>query len=374
MKDPRILKFAQVLVNHSTKVKPGDKVLIETFDAPLKVHLALAEEVFNAGGSPILEMKNMSLQRSLYIHGGEDSFKLAADCELYRMKRMDCYIAIRGGAYELELIDVPGEKMSLFEKFWLKPVHYEERCENTRWVVTRYPSLTLAQSAKMSLEAYEDYFFKVCTEMNWDKLSCAMDNLTELMTKTERVRIVGPGTDLNFSIRGISAAKCDGENNIPDGEVYTAPVKDSVNGTIHYNVPSSYRGFTFENVRLTFKDGRIVEASANDTERIKQIFDTDEGARYVGEFAIGTNPLIDKPMDNILFDEKIGGSLHFTPGDSIPNDSGNGNQSSIHWDLVLIQTEEYGGGELYFDDVLIRKDGVYVVDKLKSLNKENLLD
>ena len=202
-------------------------------------------------------------------------------------------------------------------------------------------------------------------------MSAAMDSLVDLMNRTDKVRIKGPGTDIEFSVKGIPAIKCAGEMNIPDGEVYTAPVKDSVNGVISYNTPSVYQGFTYENVRLEFKDGKIIKASANDDKRINEVFDTDEGARYVGEFAIGVNPYILNPMKDILFDEKIMGSIHFTPGCSY-DDVPNGNKSSIHWDLVLIQTSEYGGGEIYFDDVLIRKDGKFVIPELECLNPENL--
>ena len=199
-----------------------------------------------------------------------------------------------------------------------------------------------------------------------------MDNLVELMNRTDKVRIVGKGTDISFSIKDIPAIKCAGEMNIPDGEVYTAPVKDSVNGTIAYNTPTEYQGVTYTDVTLKFENGKIVEATANDNERVNKVFDTDEGARYVGEFAIGVNPFITKAMKNILFDEKIRGSIHFTPGNAY-EDADNGNRSAIHWDLVLIQTEEYGGGEIYFDDVLIRKDGIFVLDELKCLNPENLM-
>ncbi|MBC8205504.1 MAG: aminopeptidase, partial [FCB group bacterium] len=223
-----------------------------------------------------------------------------------------------------------------------------------------------------SSEAFEDFFFNACTGLDWEKASAAMDKLAAYMDKTDRVRLLGEGTDLTFSIKGLPAIKCAGQFNIPDGEVFTAPVKDSVNGVISYNAASSYRGFTFENIRLTFKDGKITDAKANDTKRINEVFDSDEGARYVGEFAVGVHPGIDKPMDDILFDEKIGGSIHFTPGNCY-HECDNGNKSAIHWDLVLIQTLEYGGGEMYFDDILVRKDGRWVVEELKGLNKENLL-
>ena len=191
------------------------------------------------------------------------------------------------------------------------------------------------------------------------------------MEKTDKVRLVAPGTDLRFSIKGLPAIKCAGTCNIPDGEVYTAPVKDSVNGVISYNAPSMQQGLKYENVRLEFKNGKIVSATSNYPEQINKIFDTDDGARYVGEFAIGVNPYVNVPMGDILFDEKIAGSIHFTPG-CCYDECDNGNHSSIHWDLVLIMTEKYGGGEIYFDDVLIRKNGLFVLPELECLNPENL--
>ena len=203
-------------------------------------------------------------------------------------------------------------------------------------------------------------------------MSKAMDKLVDLMNKTDKVRLVSKDTDISFSIKDIPAIKCAGEMNIPDGEVYTAPVKDSVNGVITYNTPSLHSGFTYENIQLTFKDGKIIKATANNTEKINEVFDIDEGARFVGEFAIGVNPYILEPMKDTLFDEKITGSIHFTPG-ACYEDAPNGNDSALHWDLVLIQRPEYGGGEIYFDDVLIRKDGIFVLDELKCLNPENLI-
>jgi aminopeptidase len=194
-----------------------------------------------------------------------------------------------------------------------------------------------------------------------------MDPLVQLLERTDKVQIKGPGTDLTFSIKNIPVIKCDGEKNIPDGEVYTAPVKDSVNGVIRYNTPSPHDGFVFKDMELTFEKGKIIKAVSNDSDRCNAIFDTDDGARYVGEFAFGVNPQIHDAMGDILFDEKIAGSIHFTPGASY-DDAFNGNKSAVHWDLVLIQTPAYGGGEIYLDDVLVRKDGLFVIDELKGLN------
>jgi aminopeptidase len=228
----------------------------------------------------------------------------------------------------------------------------------------------MAQLGGMNTEKFADFYYDVCT-LDYKKMSDAMDNLVELMNRTDKVHIKGEGTDLSFSIKDIPAIKCAGEMNIPDGEVFTAPVRDSVNGYVTFNTPSVHEGKTFENIRLEFEKGKIVKATANYTEHLNKTLDTDEGARYVGEFAIGVNPYILDPMKDTLFDEKICGSFHFTPG-TCYDEAPNGNNSAIHWDLVCIQTEQYGGGEIWFDDTLIRKNGIFVIEQLLCLNPENL--
>jgi aminopeptidase len=202
--------------------------------------------------------------------------------------------------------------------------------------------------------------------VDYGKMSKAMDPLASLMAKTDRVRIVGPGTDLAFSIKGIPPIKCDGHRNIPDGEVYTAPVRNSIDGEITYNTPSIYESAVYDKIHLVFKNGKIIRADcAGDGTQLNKIFDTDPGARYVGEFSFGINPNIRKPMKDTLFDEKIFGSIHLTPGQCY-DEAPNGNKSAIHWDLVLIQTKEFGGGQIYFDDQLIRHDGLFVHPALKD--------
>ena len=287
---------------------------------------------------------------------------------MYQMKGMDAYIAVRASDNTSELSDVPSDKLNLYSKM-LRPV-IDERVDHTKWVIMRYPNNSMAQLSNMSLEAFENFYYDVCT-LDYAKMSEAMDPLVDLMNRTDKVRIVSPGTDLTFSIKGIPAIKCAGECNIPDGEVYTAPVKNSVNGVISYNTVSLEQGFTYDNIVFRIEDGKIVEAHSNDDVRINALLDTDEGARYFGEFAIGVNPYVLHPMKDTLFDEKICGSIHFTPGASY-EDAPNGNKSAVHWDLVLIQREDYGGGEIWFDDVLIRKDGIFGLPELKGLNPENL--
>ncbi|MDE7422372.1 MAG: aminopeptidase [Lachnospiraceae bacterium] len=369
--DERIKKLAGNLVNYSMEVKPGDKVYVHYIGRSTRdLARAIIKEVYKAGGVPFPHYTDNQVLRETLLHCTKEQLELMAKIDKEEMEAMDCYVAVRGSDNVAELADVPAEKMQLYDLYYATPVHHETRVKKTRWVVLRYPNEAMAQLSNTSLEAFEDFYFDVCT-LDYSRMAKAMESLVNYMNRTNKVRIVGSGTDLTFSIKDIPAVPCAGQMNIPDGEVYTAPVRDSVNGVITYNTPSLYQGFTFENVCLEFKDGKIVKATANDTSRINEIFDTDEGARYVGEFAIGVNPYVKKPMKDILFDEKIMGSFHFTPGNCY-EDADNGNESSIHWDLVNIQTKEWGGGEIYFDDVLIRKDGMFVVEELLCLNPENL--
>ncbi|OMF99399.1 aminopeptidase [Paenibacillus sp. FSL R7-0337] len=370
MNDPRIQKLAANLVGYSVNVQPGENVLVEMIGSERDLIKAVVEEVGKAGGRAFVQLTDRTVLRSMLKYATPEGIKTWAEIDLNRMKQMDCYIGIRAGENVNDLSDVPEENMKLYNSLYSHPVHSEQRVKHTKWVVLRYPNASMAQLANTSTEAFEDFYFEVCN-LDYAKMDKAQDSLAELMRRTDKVRIAGPGTDLTFSIKGIGAEKCSGQKNIPDGEVYSAPVRDSVNGTISYNAASIYNGVTFENVKFTFENGRIVEATSNDSARLNEILDSDDGARHIGEFAIGFNPYILHPMKDILFDEKIAGSLHFTPGQAY-DVTDNGNRSSIHWDLVLIQRPDYGGGEIYFDDVLIRKDGIFVVPELEGLNPENL--
>lgn len=370
MIDSRLERLADVLVNYSTRVQPGENVLIEAFGIDNALVRLLVQKVHQAGGHPFVNLRDHQVIRELLLNATEAQIATWAEYDVEQMKKMQAYIGIRGGGNIYELSDVPDDKMKLYNQIYGHNVHLNIRVKKTKWVILRYPNPSMAQLSSMSTDAFEKFYFDVCT-MDYEKMNKAMDSLVQLMDKTDKVRLVGPGTDLTFSIKGIPAIKCAGEMNIPDGEVFTAPVRESVNGTISYNTPSPYNGFVYENIKLTFKDGKIIEATANDTERINKIFDTDAGARYVGEFAIGLNPYILNPMKDILFDEKICGSIHFTPGQDY-DEAPNGNESAVHWDLVLIQRPEWGGGEIYFDDRLIRKDGLFTLPELEALNPENL--
>lgn len=371
MLDPRMKKLADVLVKYSCRVQPGERVQIDAFDIPDEMCSVLIKTVVEAGGLPFIENLHPRVRRTLMMNCTPEQMQIMRERDLEHMKKMQCYIAVRGGYNNTENSDIPDEKMKIFKNYYSKEV-LDQRVKHTKWVVLRWPTPSMAQLAGMSTEAFEDMFFDVCT-LDYSKMAKAEDVLKERFERTDKVRIIGPtDTDLTFSIKGIPAVPCVGDRNIPDGELFTAPVKDSVNGIIHYNAGTIYDSKPFDDIRLVFKDGKIIEATGSDTKALNEILDTDEGARYVGEFSLGFNPYIKKAMRDILFDEKISGSLHFTPGQSY-QEADNGNHSKIHWDMVLIQLPEYGGGEIWFDDELIRKDGLFVPEYLHCLNPENLV-
>jgi len=366
MKDKRNEILAKNLVNYSVSLKSGETIMIEIKG---KETLELAKEIIKeatrVGGIPFWYYNDESLQRNWVMGASEEQFKAAGRLHLKLMKECDAYLGLRGSDNPFDLADIDSKQTKLNQKLFYKPVHLEQRVKRTKWCVLRFPNNAMAQLAETSQEKFEEFYYNVCN-LNYARMSKAMNPLVRILEKTDKVRIVGPDTDLSFSIKGIPVVKCDGTRNIPDGEVYTAPVRNSVNGHITYNTPSLHDGVTFNKIRFGFRKGKIIDASCEGyTDKLNEILDTDKGARYIGEFAIGVNPYIKHPMKDTLFDEKIAGSFHFTPGQCY-DEAPNGNQSAIHWDLVMIQRTDYGGGEIYFDDKLFRKNGVFVDKKLEQ--------
>jgi aminopeptidase len=368
MHDSRYDDLSRVLIRHSTALKPGEKVLIDAFDIPEEFVVTLVRAVRAAKGVPFVQIQNARVNRELAMEISAAQLDISASLELARMKKMDAYIAVRGSHNITEMSDVPDDRMQLLMGK-MRPV-LDWRINKTKWVVLRWPTPAMAQQAQKSTAAFEDFFFKVCT-LDYSRMAPGMKALKELMDRTDRVHIKGPGTDLRFSIKGIGAVSCGGDRNIPDGEVFTAPVRDSVEGEVTFNAPTIYQGIAFENIRLAFAKGRVVDATGSNTTALNHILDSDAGARYIGEFAIGFNPYVLHPMRDILFDEKIAGSFHFTPGQAY-SVGGNGNKSRIHWDMVNIQRPDYGGGEIRFDGKLIRRDGLFLPNALKKLNPDFL--
>jgi len=364
MTDPRYRKLAKLLVEYSTALKKGDLVLLDMIDVPDEFSVELMRAARTAGATPLIEVRHTRINREILRATNDRHSRLLRDLELYRMKKVQAYIAVRGSDNATENADVPGDRMALYARTTRSVLNY--RVRKTRWCVLRWPTPSMAQAAGMSTEAFEDLYFDVCT-LDYRKMARAMVPLHRRMKRADSVRIKGPGTDLVFSIKGIGAQMCKGDRNIPDGEVFSCPVRASINGCIQFNTPTLYAGTKFENTSLEFKQGQIVKATASNSRRLNEILDTDPGARYTGEFSLGFNPFILNPICDILFDEKIAGSLHLTPGQAY-EDCDNGNRSAVHWDMVLIQRPEWGGGEVWFDGELIRKNGLFVPRDLKPLN------
>jgi len=370
--DPRNTKLAEQLIDYSVKLQKGEKIYIEIkgLDA-MELGKELVRVATLRGGVPFWYYNDETLSRGFIKNADEEQFTAWGQFHLPVMEAVDAYVGVRGSTNPFDLADVDSDRMKWHDKAYWDTVHIPVRLKK-KWVVLRYPNPSMAQLAERATEEFADFYFQVCT-LDYAKMSKAMDPLAELIKKTDRVKILAPGTDLEFSVKDIGAVKCDGGRNIPDGEIYTAPVRDSMNGTIQYNTATMRSGMLFKDICFQVKDGKIVEAtcSTGDQQKLNDILDVDEGARYFGEFAMGVNPYITKPMLDTLFDEKIGGSFHLTPGNAYES-AFNGNKSALHWDLVLIQTPEWGGGEIWFDDVLIRKDGLFVLPELEGLNPEGL--
>ena len=372
-KDERLKKYAENIVKNSIELKRGERVFIEGFSDSVK---DLFNEIIVAatkvGAVPFWYFNDNAFIKSFVDNASEKQMEAFGKMHAEVMGKCDAYIAVRGYDDMFMMADIKPKQMQMYQKLFYTPVHFDIRVPKTRWVVMRYPNNTMAALSRMSTTAFEDFYFNACL-LDYKKMGKAMLPLKKLMDKTDKVRLVAPGTDLSFSLKGLKAVICDGDRNLPDGEVYSAPVKNSINGVIQFNTDTVYGGEYFSNIRLEFKDGKIVKGTSTaNNDKFQRLLNHDAGSRYMGEFAIGVNPYVTKPMLDILFDEKIAGSIHMAIGNSYDDETFNGNRSDIHWDLVLIQTPEWGGGEIWFDGKLIRKDGRFVLKELEGLNPEKL--
>ncbi|MGN0961165.1 MAG: aminopeptidase [Christensenellales bacterium] len=363
-------ELARKLVNYSCSVKKGEKVLITYSDTSASFIETLIEEITKVGAIPLVYRLDKRIKRRLLLNSSDEMFNYYREMVTPIMQSCDAVILIGGSLNDFELSDVPSSTMSSFSRLYVEPVHFKIRCSK-KWVLLRYPTYGFAQSSCMSSEKFAEFFFNVCT-LDYAKMDKKMDPLKELMEKTDKVRIETPTTNLQFSIKGLPAIKCSGQCNIPDGELYTAPVKDSINGTIVFNVPAVNNGVEYNNIRLTFENGKIVDFDCNNKEKFREILDTDEGSRYMGEFSFGLNPYCVTSLKDILFDEKMSSSIHMAIGSSY-DDCYNGNKSAVHLDLIQSHTPANGGGKIYFDDTLIYQDGKFILPNLVALNSENLL-
>lgn len=370
MKDERIKKLAYNLLHYSCNLQKGQNIVIEASVESKDLVKELVREVYAIGGCPFVRLSDSEISREIFMGMTEDHAQKMCKYTLPMFEEAAAYIGISSSYNKFETADVPNEKKQIYSKIYSKPVHIDTRVCKTNWVILNYPNPALAQMAQMSTEVFEDFFFDVCT-LDYSKMDKAMQQLKTLMEKTDKVRLVAPDTDLTFSIKGQPAIICSGKCNIPDGEIYTSPLKTSINGKIHFNIPSLYKGIVHNDITLEFRDGQVVRETSSNTKQLTAELNVDAGARYVGEFAIGVNPYVTKPMYDTLFDEKMSGSIHMALGNAY-DDAPNGNQSQNHWDIVLSMTPENNGGQIYFDDVLVRDNGRFVLPELQCLNPENL--
>ncbi|MCL2756344.1 MAG: aminopeptidase [Firmicutes bacterium] len=370
MKDPRITELAHNLLSHSCRLEKGQSVIIEGSHESKDLIIALVKRCYEIGAMPFVRLSHEQISRELLMGTTEEQTKLSCKYAKPLFEEASAYIGIGASSNVFETSDVPVENKNIYTKYYAKPIHKDIRVKKTKWVILRYPNPSMAQLAQSSLEAFSDFFFDVCN-LDYTKMEAAMKPLKKLIERTDRVRIIATDTDLSFSIKGQKAVICSGRQNIPDGEIFTSPIKNSVNGKIRFNIPSLCKGIVHNDVTLEFKDGKVINASSSNTKALENELDSDEGARYIGEFAFGVNPFIAKPMYDTLFDEKMRGSIHLALG-SCYEDASNGNKSQVHWDIVQSHEPEFGGGEIYFDDILIRKDGRFMIEELLGLNPENL--
>jgi aminopeptidase len=371
MKDRRLDRLAEIFLTHSLSLEKGDGFLVSASVEALPLVHAIIDLSGRMGVFPVVELNDeeaVRLRTSLFDPADASAMAFldaSARWDLARWQDLKGRISIRGVGNDSEMSGVPADRMRLVADR-MRPV--QDLVVNQRkWVLFDWPTKGMAQKAGMPFSEFFDYTMAIA-DLDYARLEADETLLAGYMAKTDTVRIEGPGTDLAFSIRGIPAVCCCGRRNIPDGEVYTAPVAGTAEGHVTYNVPTSYWGRNFRNVRLEFRKGVVTNASCDgDSSALSGILDSDPGARRLGEFSFGVNNAIREPIGNILFDEKIGGSFHLTPGSAYVR-ADNGNRSAIHWDLVCIQRADHGGGRIYLDGLLVREDGRFLPDDLQGLN------
>ncbi|MEX2463121.1 MAG: aminopeptidase [Balneolaceae bacterium] len=359
-------ELAQQLIQHSTELKRGENILLQLVGLNgIGLIRALVDATREMGANPFVKIEDSETNRILLENGNDEFWKLQSSADqLPLMKQMDAFIGIRAAENIYENSGVSKQANDAYSKHFLNPVHFKQRVEHTKWVVLRYPSPAFAMNAKMTTTEFVQFYYDSCL-LDYSKLEEAMKPLEEILKKTDQIHLKGHGTDIRFSVKGQNWIPCFGKRNIPDGELFSSPLIDSVNGEITY-APSVYQGKPFEFVKLLVKDGVVRDFDSSNNDALKEILDTDDGSRRFGEFSFGLNPVIQNPMYDILFDEKIYGSNHLTLGKDYAI-AANGNSSNIHWDLVCI------GADVYLDGERVREGRLFVKEELKGLNPDQLL-
>lgn len=369
MTDTRINKFAQILVDHSTQVKPGDRVAITTSTSAVPLVKELYKLVLLRGGHPHVLMDFPGQEELFITHAGEDQIQYVPRFHKMAFEEFEVLIKIRADENTRSLAGVDPERQARRQKTIFSLIQSQlvrGADKSLRWVSTIFPTNAYAMEADMSLDAYEDFVFRAMHAddgtpnpvAHWQDVKASQQAIIERIQGHDRVELRGPHVDLSLSIKGRTFKNACGENNMPDGEIYTGPVENSANGWVHYTYPAMYQGRIVDGIQLEFKDGKVVQASATENEEyLLKNLETDAGARYIGEFAIGTNFEIDRFTKSILFDEKIGGTFHMALGAGYP-ETGSQNKSDIHWDMICDLRQD---SEILVDGEVVYRNGQFVI-------------
>ena len=367
MIDHRVEALAQILVRYSTKVKTGDVCSIAASTAAEPLVQAIYEEVLRAGGLPVMQLQPSGAQAAFFELASDEQLDWVAPTTEWAVENADVHISVMASLNTRELSQIDPKKQARAQKARKTIMETSMRRaaeDRYRWSLTLFPTHAYASEAGMSLPAYEDFYYAACLAVDgdpvsaWERQSDQTCRLTEWIQGREEVRIQAEGTDITLGVAGRSWVPCVGEHNMPDGEFFTGPVEDSVNGDIRFSFPASYGGRTVSGVCLRFEDGKVVEATAEQGEDfLHEMLDADDGARRLGELGIGTNFGIATGTKEILLDEKIGGTVHMAVGMSYP-ETGGQNSSAVHWDMVCDLRE---GGSITVDGEELQRDGRFLV-------------
>lgn len=355
MADDRIQKAAKIIVDYSTKVKKGEYVQIIADYAAKDIVLEVYKQVLLKGAYPLVHLSVPGMAYTYYKHATDEQLKHFPKLAMHEMKNTDAVIFIGASSNTKELANIDPKRIAVRQK--TTEALFKERSENTKWVIFYYPTGALAQGAGMSLEEFSDFVFGSVI-VDYKKMSKSQEKLKKLIDKGKKIRITAKNTDVTFNITGRKGVKCDGRYNLPDGEVFTSPVENSAEGAIEFSYPALLQGKEVEGIKLEFKKGKVVKATAKKNQDfLRKVLETDKGSKFVGEVGIGVNYKINKFVKNILFDEKIGGTIHIALGKSY-KEAGGKNESAIHWDIV---TSLKKGGKIYIDGKLVQKDGKFLI-------------
>ncbi|MCL2149884.1 MAG: aminopeptidase [Dehalococcoidia bacterium] len=367
MADIRIEKLAELLVGYSVGVKPGDKVAIVAPAIAAPLTRAIYAKVLQAGGFPWVMASSADTMELLYRYGSREQLEYVHEGQRLITEKYDVRIVIIGEENTKALSRIDPAKMVIYDQARTELTDAMMRrsaAGELRWVLAPYPTNAFAQDAEMSLGDYEDFLYKACLPDlvdpigYWQKVATEQERIVQWLKGRDQVHVIGPETDLRLSVAGRTFINCAGKFNVPDGEVFTGPVEDSAEGYVYFSYPAIESGREVIGIRLHFSQGRVIKATAEKNEDfLLKTLDTDAGARYLGEFAIGTNEGITQFTREILFDEKIGGSFHMALGAGYP-ETGSRNKSAIHWDMVCDLRD---GGEIRVDGELLYRNGKFVI-------------